>query len=66
MLMHHLAGGAPERSPARQHRPERSAEGVEIRTDIHSDSRELLRTGKVRRPDEGSRRLKSRFPSLVH
>ena len=50
VLVHHLGGCASERRLAGQHLPKRRAERVQVRADIDLHSRELLGTGKIRRP----------------
>src|SRR5580693_2243849 len=52
MLIHHLSGGTSEWRLASHHFPERYAKRVQIRTDVHANSRELLRTGKLRCPSK--------------
>ena len=54
MLVYRLSGRASEWRLARQHLPKRHAKRVQIRTDVHIRSRELLGTGKLRRPCKGS------------
>ena len=46
---------------AGHHVPERHAKRVQIRADVHANSRELLRTGKLGCPGKSPGRLKSQL-----
>src|SRR5271165_4664654 len=48
MLIHHLSGRTSEWCLARQHLPEHHAQRVQVRADVHTNSRELLRASKLR------------------
>src|SRR5580693_4015415 len=63
MLMHHLTRRAQEWRLAGHHYPERYAKRVEVRADVHANSRELLRTRKLGCPDKCPRRRNPRFRS---
>jgi len=56
MLIHHLSGRTSEWFLASDHYPERYAKRVQIRTDVHANSRKLLRTRKLGCPDKCPRR----------
>src|ERR1700751_4585968 len=65
MLIHHLSGRTSEWCLASRHYPERYAKRVQIRTDVHLHSSELLGAGKIRGPDKAPRHrnggLRTRF-----
>src|SRR5262245_21369563 len=63
MLGHHLTRGASEWCLASHHHPERYSKRVQIRADVHANSRELLRAGKFGCPGKCPRRRNPRFRS---
>src|ERR1700726_2939872 len=50
MLIHHLGRGTSEHRLAGQHIPERRAQRVEVRTDVHTNPCKLFWAGERRRP----------------
>src|SRR5271166_527129 len=69
MLIHHLSGRTSEWRLASRHYPEGYAKRVQIRTDVHTNARKLLRTRKLGCSDKPSWRrncsLETRFTDCL-